>query len=227
MDKNNLCSNIKLPGNLTNETLSLNIPNTFEEVFKDCGKEGALNDFYDSMSQTVASIAPNQINKFIDPENQEDKELSLRPGLKQPFKDGGAMMGKNLKTFALDLGNKMTCENVNMMYYDVKESICCGVFNGLFKLIGGITCLTLLAIFCGCPGGIRGYKHFLKDETVKEWHYEKRKLYGLEDDDSDEEEFAEDLEGGGVQLQQLSANPMLGYTNVTSWDGAGPLKSRK
>jgi len=214
------CTKIKFPGNLTNETMTINVASTFEDVFKDCESK-ALGDFYDSMAQTVGSIAPRQINKAIDPEGEEDKEGSLRPGLKRPFKAGGKMMGQDLETFVLNLGKTMTCKNLNMMYYDLKEAICCGLFNGLFKLIGSVTFVSLLAIFCGCPGGIRGYKHFPKDEVVKAWHYEHRKD---EFDNDSDEEYTD--ESNGLEMAKLNSNPMLGYTNVTSWSGAGPVKKR-
>ena len=72
---------------------------------------------------------------------------------------------------------------------------------------------------------IQRYKHFPKDEIIKQWHYDKKRDYGLEEDDEDDE-----LEGSesvhGLELSRMNSNPMLWYTNVTSWNGAGPIKKR-
>ena len=82
------CMEIPFPGNMTNKTVTMNVAGAYKEIFDDC--EGDfLNEVYNSFAEASGDIASTQIDKAIDPEDQEDKEGSLRPPLKKPFKDQG------------------------------------------------------------------------------------------------------------------------------------------
>ena len=53
----------------------------------------------------AGDIASTRIDKAIDPKDQEEKEGSLRPTLKRPFKTGGKRMGKDIERFAASRKN--------------------------------------------------------------------------------------------------------------------------
>ena len=152
-------------------------------------------------------------------QDQEDKEGSLRPPLKKPFKDGGKRMGKDITKFVKETGSKLSCKHVNRMYYDVKEAVCCGIFNGLFNFIGSWVTIGLLMMFCACPAGIRGYKRFPTNEYVEKWHRNARRKYYPDEDyeDSDEDDDDEEKGAGGAGDIEMRKNP-LGYNNVKSWN---------
>jgi hypothetical protein len=212
------CMEIPFPGNMTNKTVTMNVAGAYKEIFDDC--EGDfLNEVYNSFAEASGDIASTQIDKAIDPEDQEDKEGSLRPTLKKPFKDGGKRMGKDITKFVKETGSKLSCKHVNRMYYDVKEAVCCGIFNGLFNFIGSWVTIGLLMMFCACPAGIRGYKRFPTNEYVEKWHRNARRKYYPDEDseDSDEDDDYEEKGAGGAGDIEMRKNP-LGYNNVKSWN---------
>lgn len=180
-----------------------------------------LNEIYDSYAEAAGDIASTQIDKAIDPKDQEDKEGSLRPGLKKPFKDGGKRMGKDISNLVKNMGMKLGCRQINRMYYDVKDAVCCGLFNGLFNWIGSWVLIALLMMFCACPAGIRGYKRFPPNEYVEKWHRNARRKYYPDEDyeDSDNENDEEKGVGGAGDIE-LRKNPThaMGYNNVKSWN---------
>ena len=73
-------------------------------------------------------------------------------------------------------------------------------------------------IFCACPAGIRGYKRFIPNEKVKEWHVKMRRKYYPDEEyeDSEDDEDDEEQGGGGAGDIEMKSNPM-GYTNVKRW----------
>ena len=211
------CENIPFPGGMTNKTVTMNVVGAYKEVFGECdGNE--VNTIYNSYAYAAGDIASTQIDKAIDPKDQEDKEGSLRPTLKRPFKTGGKRMGKDIERFVKRAGKKLSCQHINRMYYDVKDAVCCGILNGLFNWVGSWVLIALLMIFCACPAGIRGYKRFIPNEKVKEWHVKMRRKYYPDEEyeDSEDDEDDEEQGGGGAGDIEMKSNPM-GYTNVKRW----------